>query len=367
MQTEDVFVPVDLNDALKEVPHESILGIKWVFTKKPEQFQARLVARGFHQIHGINYDQTFSPTPTFNSLRLLFSKACSNNWNIRTFDVKVAFLHSLINKPVYVWPPMGINVPKFKVLKLNKALYGTKKASRCWWMHLKNILRTIGFESNGKDPSTYTLNQGNDQAIFSYLKSKWDKKINGLVGISITETESGFKFWKSDLIDKLTNLNLSKIIAKTPLPRNCKLVPNSLLDTMDKPYLKRIGILLYIAQASCSNNAYAVNYLARFSLNTDQSHWAALDYLIAYLHGTRDMGIQIDRNNKSQEFKCFIDANWGGEGNRLAQGYLIMHGNNPIVCKSKQQTTIASSTAQAEYMVLSFAAKRDLMALPLPT
>ncbi|MBW0515135.1 hypothetical protein O181_054850 [Austropuccinia psidii MF-1] len=72
MQTEDVFVPVDLNVALKEAPHENILRTKWVFTKKPKQFKARLAARGFHQIHGINYDENFAPTPTFSSLRLLF-------------------------------------------------------------------------------------------------------------------------------------------------------------------------------------------------------------------------------------------------------------------------------------------------------
>ncbi|MBW0540987.1 hypothetical protein O181_080702 [Austropuccinia psidii MF-1] len=385
MQTEDVFISVDLNEALKEVPHESILGTKWVFTKKPERFKARLVARGFRQIHGINYDETFAPTPTFNLLCLLFSTACLNNWNVRTFDVKVAFLHSLIDKPVYVWPLMGINVPKFKVLKLNKALYGTKQASRCWWMHLKNILRTIGFESNGEDPSTYTLNRGNEQAILwvhiddgaltasspglltqisdqldSCLKIKWDSKINGLVGISITETKEGFKFWQPDLIDKLTNLNPSKIIAKTPLPMNCQLISNLSMNSMDKPYLKRIGILLYIAQASRPDIAYAVNYLARFSLNTDQSHWAALDHLIAYLRGTRDMGIQISKDNKSRDFKCFVDANWGGEGSRSTHGYLIMHGDNPIAWQSKRQTTIASSTAQAEYMALSFAAKETL-------
>ncbi|MBW0565793.1 hypothetical protein O181_105508 [Austropuccinia psidii MF-1] len=72
MQTEDVLVPVDLNVSLKDVPHERILSTKWVFTKKHERFKARLVARGFHQIHGINYDETFAPTPKFNSLHLLF-------------------------------------------------------------------------------------------------------------------------------------------------------------------------------------------------------------------------------------------------------------------------------------------------------
>ncbi|MBW0460300.1 hypothetical protein O181_000015 [Austropuccinia psidii MF-1] len=110
MVTEKVFMPFNLHDALKEVPHESILGTKWVFTKKPEQFKARLVACGFHKIQGINYDETFAPTSTFNSLCLLFSTDCLKNWRVRTFDVKVAFLHSLIDKAVYVWPPMGMNL-----------------------------------------------------------------------------------------------------------------------------------------------------------------------------------------------------------------------------------------------------------------
>ncbi|MBW0588000.1 hypothetical protein O181_127715 [Austropuccinia psidii MF-1] len=252
-------------------------------------------------------------------------------------------------------------------------------------MHLKTISQTIGFERNGKDPSTYTLNQGNEQAILwvhidngaltesspsllnsisnklgSYLKIKWDTKINGLVGILITENDNGFKFSQPDLIYKLTNLSLRNIIAKTPLTMNCQLVSNLSLNTMDKPHLKRIGILLYIFQASRPNIAYAVNYLAHFSLNTNESHWAALEHLIAYLRGVKDMGIQIDKNNKSRDLKCFVDANWGGEGNRSTHGYLIMHGVNPIAWQLKPQTTITSSTAQAKYMALSFSAKETL-------
>ncbi|MBW0559598.1 hypothetical protein O181_099313 [Austropuccinia psidii MF-1] len=129
MEVEEVFTSVPLSNTSREVPHKSILGMKWVFTKKPERFKAWLVAQGFWQIHGINYDKTFAPTPTFNLLRLLFSTACLQCWKIRTFDVKVAFLHSLIDKPVYVRPPKGMDVPKHNVLKLRKALYGTKQAS----------------------------------------------------------------------------------------------------------------------------------------------------------------------------------------------------------------------------------------------
>ncbi|MBW0536178.1 hypothetical protein O181_075893 [Austropuccinia psidii MF-1] len=129
---------------------------------------------------------------------------------------------------------------------------------------------------------------------------------------------------------------------------------------MDKAYLKRIGILLYIAQASRPDIAYAVNYLARFSLKTDQSHWHALEHLIAYLRGTRSMGILISHSNSSSEMRCFVDASWGGEGNRSTHGYIMFHGINPIGWQLRRQTTIASSTAQAEYMALSFAAKEML-------
>ncbi|MBW0491421.1 hypothetical protein O181_031136 [Austropuccinia psidii MF-1] len=128
MRKENVFLTVNINTALQETPRESILRTKWVFVKKskPERYKARLVARGFRQIQGINFDETFAPTPTFNALWLLFSTASLMKWEIKTFNVKVAFLHSFIDKPVFVWPLQGMEVPVHHVLKLNKALYGTK-------------------------------------------------------------------------------------------------------------------------------------------------------------------------------------------------------------------------------------------------
>ncbi|MBW0576385.1 hypothetical protein O181_116100, partial [Austropuccinia psidii MF-1] len=265
MKEEEVFIMKNLKDALKEVPCESILSTKWVFVRKPERFKARLVARGFRQIHGIYYEETFAPTPTFGALRLLFSIATTNNWPIKTFDVKVAFLHSIIDKPVYVWPPQGMNIPKHHVLKLHKALYGTKQASRCWWIHLKEILLKIGFTPNGEDASTYTFRKDGQHAILwihvddgaltasstetldwittqlnMYLKIKWDTTIKGLVGISIDEVPMGFKFSQPELIMKLINFNKSNVTAKSPLPANCKLESHFSMDNMDKPYLKRI-------------------------------------------------------------------------------------------------------------------------------
>ncbi|MBW0532137.1 hypothetical protein O181_071852 [Austropuccinia psidii MF-1] len=361
MNEQQVFGTSSIGEALRETPRNSILSTKWVFAKKgsPEHFKGWLVARGFRQIHGINFEETFAPTPTFGAHRLLFSIACKKKWKVCTFDVKVAFLHSLIDKPVYVWPPKGMNQPKYTVLKLKKALYGTKQAARCWWLHLKGILQKIGFKSSGKDQSTYFYDSAKGQAMLwihvddgelagssnsvinftcseldQHLQIKWDKEITGLVGLSIKQTDNEFDLNQSTLIDKLTSLLASKITANFPLPLNCNLLSNTSKE-MDREYLKRIGMLLYIAQGTRPDISYAVNYLARFSMGTTSAHWEALEPLISYLRETRNSNLRISKDEKPNALQCYIDANWGGEGNRSTHGFIILHGGNPIAWQSK--------------------------------
>ncbi|MBW0534066.1 hypothetical protein O181_073781 [Austropuccinia psidii MF-1] len=93
MTEQQVFVTSNISEVLKEKPRNSMLSTKWVFSKKgsPECFKGWLVARGFRQIHGINFEETFAPRPTFGALQLLFSIACKKKWKVCTFDVKVAF------------------------------------------------------------------------------------------------------------------------------------------------------------------------------------------------------------------------------------------------------------------------------------
>ncbi|MBW0580557.1 hypothetical protein O181_120272 [Austropuccinia psidii MF-1] len=91
MIEENLFKRVGLKQALAKVPHESILSTKWLFVKKPERYKPGLVARGFRKIHGINYEETFAPTPTFNALRLLFSTACLKNGQSKPLTSKLPF------------------------------------------------------------------------------------------------------------------------------------------------------------------------------------------------------------------------------------------------------------------------------------
>ncbi|MBW0561833.1 hypothetical protein O181_101548 [Austropuccinia psidii MF-1] len=344
MEEENFFKVCTLADALKHVDSKDILSTKWVFAKKtkPIQYKAQLGARGYRQTYGVNFEEMFAPTPTFNALRLLFAVSVKMKWPLRTFDVKVAFLHSLIDIPIYLWPPKGMQLTKGQVVCLNKALSGTKQAARCWWQHSIGILRRIGFKPNDEDLSTYVYKTQkgttilwihvNDGALTASSKTllthiivlleaslwiKWDEEVNSLIGIKIKQTQDGYSFSQSDLIYKLISITPSTIT---------------------------IAILLYIAQGSRPDIAFSVNYLVRFSMATNQTHWDALEHLIAYMRYTSTLGICIAPRGDVRGLEYFVDANWGGEGNRSTHGFFLLFHGLPIGWQSKRQATVASST-----------------------
>lgn len=381
----EVFEEVDL-----PVPKEKVLGVKWVLVNKRNQAgefirkKSRLVAQGFRQIHGVNYKETFAPTPTFAALRAALTMAAKNGWDTVTFDVKTAFLHSDIDEELYIKDPPGYKVTPGKILKLKKSLYGTKQAGRCWWIHLKGALERIGFISNAEDRSTYSY-VGDDGQAFLWvhvddglltvslgelkqrlmaeldksLTLKWDAGIESIVGIQIDRTPTGFNLHQPALIRKLRDLEPMALPAKTPL------VDTGLFSNIshgaDSDYLRRIGVLLYIAQGSRPDICFAVHYLARFSLNLDDTHWTALRRLIGYTLATADFKLKIEPDgSKAHPLKTYVDANWGGEGARATHGYISTLWGTPIAWNAKRQTCVARSTCQAEYVALSLAAMESV-------
>jgi hypothetical protein len=112
------------------------MGAGWVFVEKRTadgkliKLKAQYVAKGYAQIPGVEFMDTFAPTRTFVSLRLLLTVPSKCDWPIYSFNFVAAYLHSPIKEEVWVQPPEGLDVPKGYAERLQKALYGTKQAVR---------------------------------------------------------------------------------------------------------------------------------------------------------------------------------------------------------------------------------------------
>lgn len=145
---------VDLPNGCKAI------GLKWVFKIKRNadgsinKFKARLIAKGYVQRSGVDFDEVFVPVARLETVRVLIALAASSNWEIHHLDVRTAFLHGELKEDVFVSQPDGFKVKgsEHKVYKLHKALYGLKQAPRAWNVKLNQILKELGFTKCSKEP-----------------------------------------------------------------------------------------------------------------------------------------------------------------------------------------------------------------------
>ena len=149
-------------------PHQNPVSCRWLFTIKynPDgsvrRYKARLVARGYTQLPGIDYTETFSPVIKTTTIRLVLDIAVSRSWPIKQLDVNNAFLQGTLTEEVYTVQPPGFvdaDLPNH-VCRLHKALYGLKQAPRAWYRELSNFLIQYGFINSVADTSLFILRRG---------------------------------------------------------------------------------------------------------------------------------------------------------------------------------------------------------------
>lgn len=141
---------------------------KWVFKLKQnsngsiDRYKARLqVVKGFDQVDGLDFIETFSPVIKPTTIRLILVVAVHYNWPIRQLDVSNAFLYGHLEEEVFMEYPTGFEDPihlEF-VCKLHKSLYGLKQAPQAWFLRLSQALLDLGFTDSTVDTSLFSLHR----------------------------------------------------------------------------------------------------------------------------------------------------------------------------------------------------------------
>jgi len=275
------------------------IGTKWAYKKKQSEDgvvvrnKARLVAQGFSQKEGVDFEETFAPMARIEAIRILLAFAASKGFKLYQMDVKSAFLNGYIEEEVYVKQPPGFENPKYPnhVYKLHKALYGLKQAPSTWYERLKSFLLAKGFEMGSVDKTLFLLKHGTDMLLvqiyvddiifgssshglvakFSEMMSReFEMSMMGeltfFLGLQIKQTQEGTfihqgKYTK-DLLRKF-DMGEAKPLS-TPMSTTTALDEDKEGQAVDqKEYRSMIGSLLYLT-ATRPDIQFTVCLCARF-------------------------------------------------------------------------------------------------------
>ncbi|GKV12131.1 hypothetical protein SLEP1_g23321 [Rubroshorea leprosula] len=336
---------------LVDLPTEKFLiGCKWVYKIKTRSdgsmdcYKACLVAKGFTQEYGIDYEETFASVACLTFVSSLLAIATIWRWTLFQMDVKDAFLNGDLEEDVYMKPPPRLNHPPNKVCRLRLALYGLKQSPRAWYAKFNATVNEFGFTSNPYDIALFIRKTAQDLGVLSYF-----------LELEVTFSNDGYLLsqvkYAFNLVSK-AELNDGKSVS-TPLEPNVKLAPmdgSSLFDPTCSWQL--VGSLIYLTM-TCLDITYAIHIVSQFMATPRSTHYAAILCIIHYVKGTLFHGLHFSANS-SLMLHTYSDADWVGNPSdcRSTTGYCLFLGNSLISWQSKKQTILARSSAKAEYRAL---------------
>ena len=384
---------------------DKILPGTWVFRRKRNpgtgaiiKYKGRYAVRGDLQ-KGV-FD-TFAPVVQWSTVRMLMMIALRYGYHTRCIDFSSAFVQAKLDKPVWIDLPKGDYPELFgenttgKCLELKKSLYGLSVAPKLWYQHLRDRLIERKFKPSKMDPCLFYRNniaiaiyvddmfmigkhQKELQEIINELSQEFtvtdEGTLSTYLGIAVKRTNNQFCLSQPALTQKVIDAAgmhdcgtdgrpASEVLhaSKDKAPHNAQW-----------EYASIIGMLMYLANNSRPDIAFAVNQCARFTHDPREPHTVAVKKIIRYLQGTKDKGLFMT-TTVEPKVDCYADADFAGAYRKDADlqdpttaksrtGYIIYVHGVPVTWGSRLQTEIALSSVEAEYVCLSTAC-RELLGL----
>ena len=384
---------------------------KWVFKIKYnpdgsiQRFRARLVAKGFTQVPGQDYLETYSPVFSYTSFRLVLALSAAHDLRLDVFDLKNGFIQQKIDVPhLYMDCPPGFKYyapdGKKAVLHCKMALYGLKQSSRLLSQRMALFLQSLGYYQSMHDQCVFIKGSGKLMSIVCVwvddiiLATPWEDEqarqkfdfdlrnefevspwtsgqANYVLGMNIKRNRNlgVLHLSQPQFIEKLAgrygldgaNCPKPTIPMKAGLklerPTPDQIVPNHVFD-----YPGAVGALLYLVTTGRPDLAYAVGVCSRFMSTPGEEHVAAVKQIISYAFNTCDLGlcfqgpplnsaaVPTSVTSVSDTFSTYADADFAGdEGTRRSTSGFAVHYHGALISwLSKIQPNVALSTQEAE-------------------
>ncbi|CAI7907410.1 unnamed protein product [Closterium sp. NIES-53] len=327
----------------------------WIFRVKrpsgsPPVFKARYVARGFSQRQGVDYFQTFSPTPKMTTLRVLLHVAAQRDYELHSFDFSTAFLQGSLHEEIWLRRPPGFtgSFPPGTQWSLRRPVYGLRQEPREWHDTLRTTLAALGFAPSTADPSLF-LRTDTSLPPFYVLVYADDLVFATADTIGLAHVLQRFDFTYSS--PQATPLSTCHSLSALP---SDEFVESS------GPYPELVGCLMYLMTCTRPDLAYPLSILARYVAPERHrpEHMAAAKRVLRYLCSTSGMGLVLG-GRRPVVLTGHADASCADDQatQRSSQGYTFSLGSGSVSWRSTRSSSVLSSSCEAEIYTGAMAAQ----------
>ncbi|CAI7891539.1 unnamed protein product [Closterium sp. NIES-54] len=371
-------------------PGANIVSGMWIFRVKrppgsPPVFKARYVARGFSQRQGVDYFQTFSPTPKMTTLRVLLHVAVQRDYELHSLDFSTAFLQGSLHEEIWLCRPPGFtgSFPPGTQWSLRRPVYGLRQAPCEWHDTLRTTLAALGFAPSTADPSLFLRTDTSlapfyilvyfddlvfataDTAGLAHVNSELQKRhtctdlgeLRSYLGLQITRdrAQRTITLTQSHMVQQVLqrfDFTYSSPQA-TPLSTRHSLsaLPSDESVESSGPYPELVGCLMYPMTCTRPDLAYPLSILARYVAHGRHrpEHMAAAKRVLRYLCSTSGLGLVLG-GRRLVVLTGHADASWADDQatQRSSQGYTFSLGSGSVSWRSTRSSSVLGSNCEAE-------------------